>query len=299
MAIDSDLALWHETATEYLNAKEYRRLLESLTQGLAFVGSPDELEVTEASPVALKVVVAPGAVVIPATTGLRMGSYFLYNDADVELDLDAADPSDDRIDLVVARIRDDEHDGGVTQEATIEVVAGVADPSPSVPATPDNSVALATVAVAALAASVSNADITDLRPQRPYTATRVTQVSAVNVSDGPTVGTTELTICSVTLPAELRPYDLVGMVNSTWTFDTAADAFSMRIKVDGVEKSEAWERTNSTNLRRTFTSVSALTRIAAGATCTVTVTLQRRLGTGVLDAESDASHLLTLNQYFQ
>jgi len=52
---------------------------------------------------------------------------------------------------------------GALNQVAFNVVTGVAAPSPSVPATPTNSIALARVAVGAGAVSITAGNITDVR----------------------------------------------------------------------------------------------------------------------------------------
>lgn len=76
--------------------------------------------------------------------------------------LDNGDPTNPRIDRVVARI----YDSGIGDsllKARIEVVAGTPAPSPSVPSVPAGAIPLARVAVAANATQITNANITDER----------------------------------------------------------------------------------------------------------------------------------------
>jgi len=89
-------------------------------------------------------------------------TYRLRNDATVNVAISAADATNPRIDLVVARVYDSAF-AGVSDAGTIEVVTGTPAGSPSAPSLPNNAVALAQVAVAAGASSVTTANITDVR----------------------------------------------------------------------------------------------------------------------------------------
>lgn len=91
------------------------------------------------------------------------GSYGAYNDATVNLAISAADPTNPRIDLVVASVQDAQYSGSNNQPV-LQVITGTAAPSPSAPSAPASSVVLAQVAVAAGASSIVTANITDKRP---------------------------------------------------------------------------------------------------------------------------------------
>lgn len=93
------------------------------------------------------------------------GMYFVWNSSDVTLGVDASDPTDDRIDLVVAKVYDAEYEGSVS-EWRIEVIKGSASPAPVAPALPPTALPLASVRVRAGSTTISAADITDLR--QPY-----------------------------------------------------------------------------------------------------------------------------------
>ena len=114
----------------------------------------------------MSVDVASGNAFIEGTEVGWQGMYHVSNDGTVNLTVAAADPTDDRIDLVVARVRDASY-SGTDRDWLLAVVTGTASPAPAPPALPDNSLLLATLSVGAGATSVVNADITDERV--PYT----------------------------------------------------------------------------------------------------------------------------------
>lgn len=91
------------------------------------------------------------------------GLYGCLNDATKNLVIGAADPTNPRRDLIVAKVQDQFY-SGATNAWSLAVVAGTPAGSPADPAVPNNAVTLARVAVAAGATSIVNANITDLRP---------------------------------------------------------------------------------------------------------------------------------------
>lgn len=81
-----------------------------------------------------------------------------------EVTLDAADVSQDRIDLIVLRINDAASaDDEASNVATVDKVTGTAAASPTAPTVPDDAIKLAEVYVSAAVTTVSNSDITDSR----------------------------------------------------------------------------------------------------------------------------------------
>ena len=120
------------------------------------------LEVTANSPVGMSVLVASGWAAIVGTTQANMGTYVGYNDASVTLTITTADPTDPRIDRVVMTVNDAYYTGS-TNNVVLQVIAGTPAGSPVAPATPANSISLATVAVGAAVLSISSGNIIDTR----------------------------------------------------------------------------------------------------------------------------------------
>lgn len=109
----------------------------------------------------MSVEVAVGGGFVRNTDSADGGVYHVYNDAPVNLVIGAADPSDARNDLIVARVRDSEY-SGVDDDGLLEVVAGTPDASPADPAVPDNCLVLARVVVAAGVSSITDAAISNV-----------------------------------------------------------------------------------------------------------------------------------------
>lgn len=120
------------------------------------------LAVTQAGTPGMAVQVATGWGAIVGNFTTNMGVYQFYNDAATQLSVTAANPTNPRIDRVVVTVNDSYYTGA-TNNVTFTVVAGTPAASPSAPATPTNSISLATIAVAAGATSILNANITDTR----------------------------------------------------------------------------------------------------------------------------------------
>lgn len=165
------------------SAELFRQAAQSYIGGTGVVGISD-LEVTENSSPNMSVDVTAGTAWVPGTlssaTGFgtnvggqtgyglpatlnEQGCYFVWNNSTVNLTLAAADPTNPRIDLIVAAIQDAQYAGAANQ-AVLQVITGTAATPPSVPSPPGSCLVLAQIAVAAGATSITTADITDVRP---------------------------------------------------------------------------------------------------------------------------------------
>ena len=118
----------------------------------------------------MSVDVATGAALIAGSESATQGVYSLFNDATLNLTIGAADPSNGRIDRVVAKVQDTEL-SGATNAGSIVVVQGTASGSPSAPAAPANSITLALITVDAGATSITSAKISAQRTFLHYLRT--------------------------------------------------------------------------------------------------------------------------------
>jgi hypothetical protein len=110
----------------------------------------------------MSVRVASGWAAIVGTTTTNMGVYTIFNDATDTLTITTANPTNPRIDLVCATVRDAFY-SGANNDVIFQVIAGTPGATPSAPALPANSVSLATVAVGAAVTQINAGDITDTR----------------------------------------------------------------------------------------------------------------------------------------
>lgn len=124
--------------------------------------SNTSLAVTANSPAGMSVLIASGWAAIVGTTQANMGTYVIYNDATVTATINAADPTNPRIDRVVATVQDAYYTGSAN-DVIFQVITGTPAGSPVAPATPANSISLATVQVPAAAGSIVSGNITDTR----------------------------------------------------------------------------------------------------------------------------------------
>lgn len=143
-------------------ADVFRRSVRATRPGPG-VRLPTDLAVTANGTPNMTVNVAAGEAVVDGSQNtLSQGSYEVLNDATVNLAIAASDPTNPRIDIVVAQVQDAAY-SGATNAWQLAVVTGTPAPSPSVPAAPANSLILAQIAVAANATTIVSGNITDRR----------------------------------------------------------------------------------------------------------------------------------------
>jgi len=155
-------------------ADNFRRALRFSCQGQQGVRSwvTNDLLVQAQGTPNMSVLVNAGECVINGTQNvISQGSYHGLNDASVGLTIAASDPTNPRIDIVVAQVEDAAYSGS-NNDFKLAVITGTPAASPSAPATPNNAIVLAQVSVAANATSVTSGNVTDKRPQwgLPYHA---------------------------------------------------------------------------------------------------------------------------------
>lgn len=141
-------------------AENDRLTAQAVVSGSGYIGTGSLLVSANGTP-NMSVNVASGWGAIVSSTA-NAGVYTFYNDATNNLTITTADPTNPRIDRVVVTVNDSAY-SGATNNVTFTVVAGTPAASPSAPATPSNSISLATIAVAAGTTSIVAGNITDTR----------------------------------------------------------------------------------------------------------------------------------------
>ena len=173
------------------------------------IGS-SSLAVTANSPAGMSVLAATGWAAIVGTTQANMGTYVAYNDASTVLTITTADPTNPRIDRIVVTVNDAFY-VGATNNVAFQVLAGTPAGSPTAPATPANSISLATIAVGAAVTQINSGNITD---------TRTTVTTNLPVGDLTEItGSTGITVTSGTGPIPNIAIDgTVATLTGTQTF---------------------------------------------------------------------------------
>jgi hypothetical protein len=142
-------------------AENDRLSVQALYATTGIIGS-SSLAVNPNSPAGMSVVIDTGWCAIVGTTQSNMGVYTVFNDAQDTLTITTANPTNPRIDRVVVTVRDAYYTGAFN-DVIFQVVAGTPASSPSAPATPANSISLATVYVGAGVTQINAGNITDTR----------------------------------------------------------------------------------------------------------------------------------------
>lgn len=142
-------------------AENDRLTTQTIWKTTGIINSAD-LQVTQNSPAGMTVLIASGWAAIVGNYQTNMGTYMIYNDATYVASITTANPSNPRIDLIVATVSDAYYTGSLNQVA-FQVIAGTPAASPVAPSVPTNSIALAQVYVGAAVTSITTSNITDQR----------------------------------------------------------------------------------------------------------------------------------------
>ncbi len=141
-------------------AENDRLTTQAVVSGSGFIGAGSLLVTANGTPnMTVNVALGWGAIV---SSTANAGVYTFYNDATTNLAITTADPTNPRIDRVVVTVNDSAY-SGATNNVVFQVLAGTPAASPTAPATPTNSISLATIAVAAGTTSIVAGNITDTR----------------------------------------------------------------------------------------------------------------------------------------
>lgn len=143
-------------------AEDTRRQIGAGMANRPGIVGPGDLAVTQNGTPNMSVNVAGGQAYIAGSEATYQGLYFVENRGTTNLTIAAADATNARKDLIVAKVQDAQY-SGATNLWSLAVVTGTPAAVPAEPAAPANSLVLAVVNVAALATSITNANITDRR----------------------------------------------------------------------------------------------------------------------------------------
>jgi len=145
-------------------AEDVRRMFSALLGGddRGGIGRASHLLVSESGTPAMTISVASGSVWLPGSEATYQGMYYCENRGTTSLAIAAADASNPRKDLVVARVEDSAYSGS-TNAWALAIVSGTPAGSPAEPTAPANSITLALVDVPASDTAITNSQITDRR----------------------------------------------------------------------------------------------------------------------------------------
>ena len=251
-------------------AENDRLSMQAIFATTGIIGS-SSLSVGPNSPVGMSVVVASGWAAIVGTTQSNMGVYTVYNDANTTLTITTANPTNPRIDRIVATVQDAFYSGSFN-DVIFQVVAGTPAGSPVAPATPANSISLATVLVGAAVTQINAGNITD---------TRVTTTTNL-----PTGDLTEVAAgTGITVTNGTGPIPTVAINSSVVTL-TGSQALTNKDLTDGTNtfpSSLATLTGTETLTNKTLTAPVINNGINAQTSTTYTLTL------------TDSSKIITLN----
>jgi hypothetical protein len=180
-----------QTPPSWLQAGSYPAQYDRLTTQALWASTgiinSASLAVTANSPAGMSVRVASGWAAILGTTTTNMGVYTIFNDATETLTITTADPTNPRIDLVCATVRDAFYSGAFN-DVIFQVIAGTPAGSPVAPSLPANSISLATVAVGAAVTQINTGNITDTRVNVTTNIPESGDISSVTAGAGLTGG---------------------------------------------------------------------------------------------------------------
>lgn len=208
-------------------AESDRLTTQALYKTTGIIGTTS-MAVTANSPVGMSVRIASGWAAIVGTTQSNMGTYVAYNDATEVVSITAANPTNPRIDRVVATVRDAYYSGS-SNDVIFQVIAGTPAVSPVAPATPANSISLATIAVAAGATQINSGNITDTRVSTTSNLVTGKILQVVNsIQAAGIIYTTSTTYVDTGLSASITPTSasskILVIVNQNGIYKDTSDA---------------------------------------------------------------------------
>jgi hypothetical protein len=187
------LPVWLQNDT-YIASLD-RSLVDAVYAGGGGIVAPGDLIVTQRGAGAnMSVDVAAGKAVVTGTDVAGQGKYLCWSDAVANVVIAAAPGTGlSRIDRIVATVRDADAIGGLNNDWILQRIAGTAGSTPSPPAVPASSLAIARVLVGANVTSILTANVTDDRvaaglgaafPWTPYVPTWTAATTNPTIGNG-------------------------------------------------------------------------------------------------------------------
>ena len=193
-----------------------------------------DLQVSQQGTPTMGVTIAPGRALIQGTQTATQSFYIAYNDAATNLAVASADPTNARIDLIVATVQDSYYGGTLNNQVIFQAVTGTPSGSPVPPSAPNNSIVLARVAVAANATSITSGNITDYRVYARESDTHITSsATAADTLTLQTIGSQTGKALKVNSSAGAQTFAISPNGTVTWpdgsTQNTSSSAASLSI----------------------------------------------------------------------
>jgi len=143
-------------------AEDVRRYIEAVGVNAGIVDGGDLVVTEKSGTPTMSVDIATGRCFVAGDENTYQGLYFCDNRGVTNLAVSASDPTNDRIDLVVAKVEDSDY-SGATDAWSLAIVEGTPSGSPSAPSLPNNALQLASILVQNAVSTIVDADITDSR----------------------------------------------------------------------------------------------------------------------------------------
>jgi len=229
-----------------------------------------DLQITQNGGGNMSVNVSSGYAAIVGTTQANMGTYIAYNDASTNLTISTASGSNPRIDLIVVTINDAYYTGTLNN-VSFQVIAGTPAASPTVPATPANSLALGQIAVGTSVTSILTANITNYGTltTSPFAAS-VTLTNAVTLTNKSLSDSTTFIVDATDATKRLN-IDVTGTTGITGTL-TSAFTTAKTLTLPDVTDTLVAKTTTDTLTNKTLTAPVIATIVNTGTLTLPTVT---------------------------
>ena len=239
-----------------------------------------DLQITQNGGGNMSVNVSSGYAAIVGTTQTNMGTYMCYNDASTNLTISTSSPSNPRIDLVVVTINDAYYTGTLNN-VSFQVIAGTPAASPTVPATPANSLALGQIAVGTSVTSILTANITNYGTLATSSFGNVSTTGTQTLTNKSLSDSTTFFV-DVTDATKKLNIDVTGTTGITGTL-TSAFTTAKTLTLPDATDTLVGKATTDTLTNKTLTAPI------------VTLSVNTQTGTTFTPALSDAGSIVTLN----
>lgn len=265
------------------------RRVTKLLRGSQGVATSTDMSVAQNGTPNMSVNVAAGQAAVDGTQDVvHQGTYVGLNDATANFSIAASDPTNPRIDIVVAQFEDSVY-SGANNDFKIAVVTGSPAGSPVPPATPANAMVLAQVLVGATVTSIVNANITDQRTFVQSTGARGVLPGGYaepSTTQGGITALTDLTNLAVTVTTPLNRRIRIS-ASVPLGSSIATDTFTLALREGSTVLQGAQEASTGNAQIMTFPLTKVF--LGDGAVHTYKLSAQRSVGTGTVTMQHGAT----------